>query len=289
MSGYYGAPIGLTLRCFLPPGMWGSSRVIVRAEDAARVPGGFGGEILALLEKKCGEAAVPILARALRRDVWDGVNRLARVGAVSLRVEPPDVEPRAATERVAVLTGAQPTLVEREGLFRRAPKQRRLFEVLEELGGSTPVRHLMDRLGFSPQVVSALRDRGLIRLDDAERIRDPFATEPVVLPPEAPTPAQREALVAIGNLAPGEAALLFGVTGSGKTFVYLEAIRAALAQGRGAILLVPEISLTPQTVARVRGAFGDQVAVLHSGLSDGERQDAWRDRKSTRLNSSHRL
>jgi primosomal protein N' (replication factor Y) len=70
--------------------------------------------------------------------------------------------------------------------------------------------------------------------------------------------------------------LLQGVTGSGKTQVYLEAIRATLAAGRGAILLVPEIGLTPQTVGRVRGAFGDQVAVLHSGLSDGERSDAWR-------------
>jgi primosomal protein N' (replication factor Y) len=66
------------------------------------------------------------------------------------------------------------------------------------------------------------------------------------------------------------------VTGSGKTLVYLEAIRRALARGEGAIVLVPEISLTPQTVARLRGAFGDAVAVLHSGLSDGERADAWR-------------
>ena len=69
------------------------------------------------------------------------------------------------------------------------------------------------------------------------------------------------ALAAIATLEPGETGLLFGVTGSGKTFVYLEAVRAALEQGRGAILLVPEIGLTPQTVARVRGAFGDQVAV----------------------------
>ena len=70
--------------------------------------------------------------------------------------------------------------------------------------------------------------------------------------------------------------LIQGVTGSGKTLVYLEVLRAVVASGRGAILLVPEIALTPQTVARVRGVFGDQVAVLHSGLSHGERADAWR-------------
>src|SRR5438445_607480 len=65
-------------------------------------------------------------------------------------------------------------------------------------------------------------------------------------------------------------------SGSGKTLVYLEVLRSVVASGNGAILLVPEIALTPQTVARVRGVFGDQVAVLHSGLSDGERADAWR-------------
>jgi primosomal protein N' (replication factor Y) len=70
--------------------------------------------------------------------------------------------------------------------------------------------------------------------------------------------------------------LIHGVTGSGKTLVYLEVLRRLMEAGRGAIVLVPEIALTPQTVARVRGAFGDRVAVLHSGLSDGERLDAWR-------------
>src|SRR4029078_3106052 len=84
-----------------------------------------------------------------------------------------------------------------------------------------------------------------------------------------------EALAGIERLTPGGSALLFGVTGSGKTRVSREAVRRALARGRGAIVLVPEIGLTPQTVSRLRGAFGDQVAVLHSGLSDGERADAW--------------
>src|SRR5690606_20777186 len=66
------------------------------------------------------------------------------------------------------------------------------------------------------------------------------------------------------------------VTGSGKTLVYIELLEEVLRQGRGAIVLVPEIALTPQTVARFRSAFGDVVAVLHSALSDGERYDAWR-------------
>ena len=68
---------------------------------------------------------------------------------------------------------------------------------------------------------------------------------------------------------------LMGVTGSGKTEVYLQAIERTLAEGRRAIVLVPEISLTPQTVARFRGRFGDAVAVMHSRMSDGERYDQW--------------
>jgi primosomal protein N' (replication factor Y) len=80
----------------------------------------------------------------------------------------------------------------------------------------------------------------------------------------------------IEALEPGRGALLFGVTGSGKTLVYLQAVRRVLSQGGGAIVLVPEIGLTPQTVSRFRGAFGNEIAVLHSALSDGERADAWR-------------
>ncbi|MCP6717451.1 DEAD/DEAH box helicase family protein, partial [Klebsiella pneumoniae] len=70
--------------------------------------------------------------------------------------------------------------------------------------------------------------------------------------------------------------LLEGVTGSGKTEVYLQSMAAALAQGKTALMLVPEISLTPQMVQRVKGRFGKAVAVLHSGLSSGEKYDEWR-------------
>ena len=97
-------------------------------------------------------------------------------------------------------------------------------------------------------------------------MRDPFADFPAVA---AAVDAHRRpaggARARSQGLGPGDGALLFGVTGSGKTLVYLEAVRRVLAAGRGAIVLVPEIGLTPQTVSRLRGAFGDQVAVLHSG------------------------
>ncbi|HEU4829554.1 MAG TPA: primosomal protein N', partial [Gemmatimonadales bacterium] len=180
------------------------------------------------------------------------------------------------TERVLALAPERFTLVERDERFRRRPKQRALYETLEALGGSAPVRHLMEQLGFGDGVIRALARSGAAVIDRNEWLRDPFAGVAGTPPPPRTTPAQDRALEAVGRLGPGEGALLLGVTGSGKTLVYLEAVRRELAEGRGAIVLVPEIGLTPQTVSRFRGAFGDQVAVLHSALSDGERADAWR-------------
>jgi primosomal protein N' (replication factor Y) (superfamily II helicase) len=276
MAGYYGAPLGLALRSVLPVGMWGESQVIASVREGSRRIGGVAGDVLAWLEQKGGEAPVKSIARALKRPVWDTLERLARVDAVSLRVQPPDTDSTGLTERVLSLTGERPTLLEREALFKRRPKQRELYQILESLGGNASVRHLSEQLGFGDGVVRALIGRGLARINRAEVLRDPFAGMPGTLPPTHPTPDQAAAITAATGLEPGRGALLFGITGSGKTLVYLEAVRQALSQGQGAIVLVPEIGLTPQTVSRFRGAFGDDIAVLHSGLSDGERADAWR-------------
>ena len=276
IAGYYGAPVGLTVRAMLPAGMWGESRVVAALTGRTPPPGGLAGEVVAYLESKGGEAAVASVARALKRAVWDVLDRLVRVGAAELRVEPPDTGAAAATERVLALAGEPATLLERDRIFRRSPRQRTLYEALENAGGSLQLRHVTEHLGLSAAVVRGLITRGLAAVTTTERVRDPFADSPASPPPSTITPAQTAALASIEELEPGGGALLFGVTGSGKTLVYLEAVRRALAGGRGAIVLVPEIGLTPQTVSRLRGAFGNEVAVLHSGLSDGERADAWR-------------
>ena len=183
--------------------------------------------------------------------------------------------PAEQAERVLVLAQSLPSLLERERAFRRAPKRRVAYEALEALGGSAPVRHLVTQLRLSPAALDGLVRQRFARYADVPRPRDPFAdlSSP---PPPALTDAQRGVVAAIAATPPDVPVLLHGVTGSGKTLVYLEVLRGVVAAGNGAILLVPEIALTPQTVARVRGVFGDQVAVLHSGLSDGERADAWR-------------
>jgi primosomal protein N' (replication factor Y) (superfamily II helicase) len=276
IAGYYGAPLGLTLKSILPAGMWGESQVIVSLTNGARTSGGLAGEVLAWLERQGGEASVAAVSRALKRPLWEVVERLVRVEAVSVRVQPPDTRAAGLTERVLALSGERPTLLERDTLFKRKPKQRQLYETLEALGGSAAIRHLSEQLGFGESVVRALVKAGLAEVRQSELLRDPFAGSPVSPPPPELTPDQSKALSALARLEPGTGALLFGVTGSGKTLVYLETVRQALAAGRGAIVLVPEIGLTPQTVSRLRGAFGDEIAVLHSGLSDGERADAWR-------------
>src|SRR5712692_4717366 len=194
--------------------------------------------------------------------------------APGARVERP-TGPAESVEQVVTLAAALPSLLERERAFKRAPKRRAAYEVLEALGGSAPLRHLVARLGLSRSALDGLVAQRLARYADVPRPRDPFA-ELSSPPPAELTPDQRRVVAGILATPPERPALIQGVTASGKTLVYLEVLRHLVATGGGAILLVPEIALTPQTVARVRGVFGDQVAVLHSGLSDGERADAWR-------------
>jgi len=137
---------------------------------------------------------------------------------------------------------------------------------------------LLERLpGAAGEDLAALRrleKRGLVVISERVARRAPRMDAAPDRQVEL-TEAQRAALAEI-EAAPGEARLLQGVTGSGKTEVYLRAAAEALERGEGVIVLVPEIALTPQTVARFAARFGDTVALLHSALSEGERYDEWR-------------
>ena len=127
---------------------------------------------------------------------------------------------------------------------------------------------------YSPSAVKALVEKGLIRRESTELNRTPEG-----MPAERKnvelTPDQAAAVKTVTEGAPGTY-LIHGVTGSGKTEIYLNLIEKTLAEGKNAIMLVPEISLTPQMLGIFRARFGDMVSVLHSGLSDGERYDEWR-------------
>lgn len=189
--------------------------------------------------------------------------------------------PRPRTRRRAVIARRLPSLAERDRTFARARKQREVYDLVESLGGGAPVELLLERMDFSPSVLKAMVDRGLLAIQEEVVSRDPFAARaaserPPSAPDHTPTLAQTASIDALRRATPGEVFLLHGVTGSGKTLVYLELLRTVVDErGQSAIVLVPEIALTPQTVSRFRAVFGDKVAVLHSALSDGERYDAW--------------
>ena len=137
-------------------------------------------------------------------------------------------------------------------------------------------RALIERLpraaGSDLGALRRLEARGLVAIAPRARRRAPFAVAAADTD-VTPTAEQEAALAAIAR---GGAWLLHGVTGSGKTEVYLRAAAAALERGEGVIVLVPEIALTPQTVGRFQARFGDTVALLHSALGEGERYDEWR-------------
>jgi primosomal protein N' (replication factor Y) len=176
-------------------------------------------------------------------------------------------------QRVARVVVTLESLLERDAMFRRAPKQRVLYELLESLGGLHPVRALLEQAGMTAAVLDGLVTRGLVTIEQAPVVRDPFLSRSIAPAQRlTPTTAQASAIATLIGMPPGAGALLRGVTGSGKTLVYIEYLRDVIERRKqGAIVLVPEIALTPQTVDRFRTAFGDQVAVLHSALSDGER------------------
>lgn len=178
---------------------------------------------------------------------------------------------------IGLAPGIDPKAMAAE-IEKRSPRQAQVLLTLERTGGCTAARvcHLS---GIDNAVLRAMEKKGLVTLQEEIVERDPFAGDTII--PDSPkTLTEDQARIMPVLLAALEQKvhrtfLLHGVTGSGKTEVYLQAISRCLELGREAIVLVPEISLTPQTVERFRARFGNRVSVLHSGLSDGERFDEW--------------
>ena len=161
---------------------------------------------------------------------------------------------------------------------RRAPQQSELLRTLCAIGRAA-LPDLREFTGASLQSVRALRDAGLISLEDVPVYRRPEAPKGERQPLPKLNSEQAKAFKGILKLAGGKkasGALLFGVTGSGKTTIYIRLIAEMRRRGKTAILLVPEIALTPQMLRTFSSHFGDDIAVLHSSLSAGERLDEWR-------------
>ncbi|MEE8093554.1 MAG: primosomal protein N' [Gammaproteobacteria bacterium] len=161
-------------------------------------------------------------------------------------------------------------------IARRAPRQGQALEVLAN--GTVVAADVLRELGIGGDTLKRLADKGWIETSAlAESAAGPIPNATDVAEPEL-TNDQSTVLAAMADGPAGyRPFLLQGVTGSGKTEVYLRLIRRQLEAGRQSLLLVPEIGLTPQLVARLKQRFGDRLALMHSGLSDRERLDAWRD------------
>ena len=169
-------------------------------------------------------------------------------------------------------------------ISRRSPARLDVVSVLAD-GGWMSQKELVYMTGVTDAALRDMVKKGMLRARQEERLRTPDFSE---VPP-APLPilsAQQQqaydGLAALMDEDAPRAALLFGVTGSGKTQVYLKLIAHALEQGKSAIVLVPEIGLTPQVMRQFAAQFGDTVAVLHSALSAGERYDSFKKIKSGR-------
>jgi len=281
---YYLTPLGQVLRSALPAVLSDSSAdwIALRPGAAVSSASPLESEVLDWLSGTDGPQAVSRLRRERGdRAWWPPIRRLEQAGSLEIGTDPPRTAPPVRTRLVVRITDEIPSVGARERLFGRARRQQECFETLESLGGAAELAHLTGRLGFSDSVARGLVAKGVATIAEEEVARDPYGgVEAAAHAEHRPTQAQAAALEALvgaaGSDEPGTW-LLRGVTGSGKTLVYIELLREVVTrQGRTAIVLVPEIALTPQTVGRFRAVFGDDVAVLHSALGEGERYDEWR-------------
>ncbi|TYR82670.1 primosomal protein N' [Priestia megaterium] len=172
------------------------------------------------------------------------------------------------------------TAVFLNSLSKQADKQKRVLEFMLTCHNEISMKELMEKLNVTSAPIKALIAKGLLIQTDIEVYRDPYQDRK--FEPSKPFPLTPEQGAAIKPILKGieqnehNVFLMYGVTGSGKTEVYLQSIDQVLKKGKEAIMLVPEISLTPQMVKRFKERFGSKVAVMHSGLSTGEKYDEWR-------------
>jgi len=262
----------------LPPGITQRVEAIINAVpdvEPATVTKAQG-ELLALLRQKGPLTLRRIVHLSRRKDARAVANQLVSHGWATRRVEvlPPRVKPQLVSV-VRARADLRP-----EDYPSRSPKQRQALEYLAaRRETSEEWLPLTAEAGVPSATLRALAEKGLVEVDRRRVWRDPLAGRAFVpvIPPKL-TPDQQAAWEHIAeDLAhpAGQPFLLHGVTGSGKTEIYLRAVQQVLNQGRSAIVLVPEIALTPQTIRRFGARFPTTIAVMHSHLSPGERYDQW--------------
>ncbi len=310
MAEYYVCSWGLSLFCAVPAAVRTQKEQKVQLLSGAPAPRGkVQKQLVALLEAE-GELSLNQLARRMGvsyQNLRPKITALQEKGIVSLDITH---KPKANTQLTSVATLAlTPADIEAEidrlkgeadgsenssgkhpGNRRHvaAAKHAEILRLLLDEGVPLATADLTKRVNASISLLRTLERRGFLHITRAQAVRNPLGSEPITATqPHHLNSAQSMAFAEIQNRLVGQTMaasstaeraptfLLHGVTGSGKTEVYMQAMTEVLGSGKSVIVLVPEISLTPQAASRFVGRFGERVALLHSRLSDGERYDQW--------------
>ncbi|MBW4448305.1 MAG: primosomal protein N' [Spirirestis rafaelensis WJT71-NPBG6] len=278
VSQYYYTQLIQVIRVALPPGLLGRSQRRIRLvlkdtspdlpsteaflSNAAR-------QIVELLRSSAaGDYSFTYLQQKVK-GAYRGVRELSRCGMVESYLEPPRLT-RPKLQKAVTMVGSS---------FDRdlTTRQKEILEVLRRHGGELWKSELLQICSASSSTLKTLEIKGYIVIQEREILRSETPASGILADQgKSLTQAQSQALATINQLNGYAQVLLHGVTGSGKTEVYLQAIAPLLNQNKSALVLVPEIGLTPQLTDRFRARFGNKVSVYHSALSDGERYDTWR-------------
>ncbi|MEH2434399.1 MAG: primosomal protein N' [Nostoc sp.] len=291
VAAYYYTPLIQVIRVALPPGLLGRSQRRIRLvggrgkEEGGRGQGAGGSRYLLaspdplafltptarqvwelLQTQPAGDYSFVYIQQKVK-SAYRGIRELLRFGLVESYLEPPRLT-RPKLQKAVTLTGT----IDHD----LTTRQREILEVLRRHGGELWQNELLQICNASSSILKTLTQKGYIVIEEREVLRTEQGPALVSDGAKSLTVAQASALETIQTLDGFAEVLLHGVTGSGKTEVYLQAIAPLLNQGKSALVLVPEIGLTPQLTDRFRARFGNKVSVYHSALSDGERYDTWR-------------
>lgn len=275
---YYYTPLIQVIRVALPPGLLGRSQRRIKLTQLSQEQTTTklstvnflsppAQQILQLLQTQpSGDYSFAYLQQKVKF-TYRGVRELLRLGLVESYLEAPRLTRPKLQKAVTLIDVSDRDLTQR---------QREIIEVLRRRGGELWHSELLQICSASSSILKTLAQKGYIVIEEREILR---AEQSQTLPQDQPktlNAAQANALATINSINGFAQVLLHGITGSGKTEVYLQAIAPLLHQGKSALVLVPEIGLTPQLTDRFRARFGNKVAVYHSALSEGERYDTWR-------------
>lgn len=271
VADYYRTSLMQVIRVALPPGLLSRSQRRIRLCPSLPVTETLSHpaaqQILGLLQsQKQGDYSWQYLQRQVR-GASQGLRELLQLGWVESYLESPSPVRPKRRQAVTLLSSVAIDL---------SVRQQEILDVLKRRGGEMWLQELLQTCHVSSSVLKTLVQKGHLLIQPREVLRLEASAVPEADGPKALTSAQRQAVEAIEALQSFTTVLLHGVTGSGKTEIYLQVIAPLLQQGKSVLVLVPEIGLTPQLTDRFRARFGTQVRVYHSGLSEGERYDTWR-------------